>query len=202
MNKIYILCGCGDLKKQLKSKDILFPVPPALVVSGFGENANIITIAWVGIVGSSPPAIGISLHKDRYSLSLIRQTKQFSVNIPSCKDFKKVDYCGLVSGKNTDKFKDTGFSKADGIRIKVPIIKECPVNIECQVIREVEIMNWILIIGEILELNVDSDCLDENGKISISKVNPLAYIPTIREYWSVGEKLGDGFSAGKNIKNV
>jgi len=185
------------LKTQMKNKDILFPVPSALVVSGSGSESNIITIAWIGIVGSKPPALGISLHKNRYSLSLIKQTYEFTANIPRQTDYKRVDYCGMVSGKNTNKFNDTGFTQANGCKVKVPIIKECPVNIECRVMQEVDLCDWTLIIGEILEVNVDTDCVDDDGKISVGKIDPLVYIPTIREYWSIGQKLSDSFKCRK-----
>ena len=188
------------MKTQLQQKDILFPVPSALVVSGVGNDTNIATVAWVGMVSCIPPTLGISLHKNRHSLSLIRKTQEFTVNIPRQNDFEKTDYCGMVSGRNTNKFKDVGFSKIDGHRIKTPLIKECPFNLECKVIQEVEIGDWIFIIGEILEANIDSDCIDENGKVKIDEVDPLVYIPTIREYWSIGEKLGDSFKVGLKYK--
>lgn len=172
------------MKKRLGAKDILFPIPIALVVSGIEHNLNIIPIAWLGIVGSNPPAIGISLRDNRYSLELIRQTNEFTVNIPGTNDMVKTDYCGLVSGKNTNKFSDTNYTALKSTKVKPPIIKECPYNIECKVIKEVEIGNWILVIGEILETLVDEDKI-ENDQISIKKVDPLVYVPTIREYWSI-----------------
>ena len=187
------------MKIQMKAKDILFPVPPALVVSGLDEKSNIITIAWIGIVGSAPPSLGISLKKGRYSLDLIRQTQEFTVNIPDSKNFVKVDYCGITTGKRCDKFKDTGFTRMKSSKVKVPIIKECPLNIECKVIKEVDMNEWVLIIGEIIEVNIDSDKIDEKGKVSMNKVDPLIYIPTIREYWSIGEKLGNSFNVSKNL---
>ena len=189
------------MKIQLRKKDILFPVPSALVVSGAGVKANIITIAWVGIVGSNPPAIGISLHKSRYSLSLIRETNEFTVNIPRQVDFKKVDYCGIVSGRKVNKFEKTGFTPIPGCKVHVPIIKECPFNLECKVLSEMEISGWTLVIGEILEANIDRDCCDEHNQVLTDKIDPLVYIPTIREYWSMGAKLGDSFKAGKDIRS-
>ncbi|MDR2966355.1 MAG: flavin reductase family protein [Methanobacteriaceae archaeon] len=190
------------MKTQIGAKDILFPVPPALIVTGLEDNRNIITIAWIGIVGSKPPAIGISLHKSRYSLSLLRQTGEFTVNIPSKSDYIKVDYCGITSGKKRNKFKDTGFTKIDGTKVKVPIIKECPLNIECKIIKELDMSDWILIIGEILEINIDSDKINPDGKVSVEKVNPLIYVPTIREYWSIGQKLGNSFDVGRNYNQT
>jgi flavin reductase (DIM6/NTAB) family NADH-FMN oxidoreductase RutF len=188
------------MKKTLGAKDILFPIPIALVVSGNGDNVNIISIAWIGITSSNPPSIGISLKKNRYSLELIRQTNEFTINIPSTNDMVKTDYCGLVSGKNTNKFNDTNYTALKSHKIKTPIIKECPYNIECKVIKEVEVGDWVLVIGEIVETHVDEDKI-ENNKISIEKINPLVYVPTIREYWSIGKLLGKSFNVGKKMLN-
>ena len=85
----------------------------------------------------------------------------------------------------------------DGCKVNVPIIKECPLNIECRVLREVDLFDWVLVIGEILEVNLDSDCLDENDHVTIDQVDPLIYIPTIREYWSIGQKLANSFNVSK-----
>lgn len=118
------------MKKQLGPSDAIFPVPAALIVSGMNEDVNIITLAWIGIVSSTPPTIGISLKKSRYSLGLIRKTREFSVNIPAASFFKEVDYCGITTGRKRDKFDDTGFTPMESSKISPPIIKECPYNIK------------------------------------------------------------------------
>ena len=104
----------------------------------------------------------------------------------------------MVSGRNTNKFRDTGFTQASGYKVSVPIIRECPVNIECRVMQEVDLSHWTLVIGEIVEVSVDIDCLGGDGKVSVTKVDPLVYIPTIREYWSIGRKLADSFKISNN----
>lgn len=187
-------------KKQLGATDIFFPIPAALIVCGINELTNIITIAWIGIAGSDPPMISISVKKSRFSLELIRDSGEFTVNIPSTKYFKETDYCGIVSGKNTDKFLYTGLTPLESKKISVPIIKECPYNMECKVVKEVELGGYILFVGEIVETHVDSDKIDDESKrIDIEKVNPLVYCARIREYWELGRKIGDGFEAGKEI---
>jgi len=189
------------MKIQLGPSDILFPVPAALVVSGSFEKPNIITIAWVGIMSSLPPVVGVSLKKSRYSLGLIRDTKEFTVNIPSADKFKETDYCGIVSGRKRDKFIDTNFTPLKSTKIDAPIIKECPFNMECVVIKEVELGEWVLFLGEIVETYIDENKtnIPNKNKIDIAKVNPLVYCATVREYWSLGNKLGNGFHAGKEI---
>lgn len=191
----------GD-KKQLGATNIFFPIPASLVVCG-SNNANIITIAWIGIVASNPPVISISIKKSRFSLKLIRSYGEFTVNIPSSKNFIETDYCGIVSGKNTDKFIDTGFTQLNSKKIHVPIIKECPYNMECKTIREIEIGDYIVFFGEIVETHIDSDKIDDStGEILIEKVDPLVYCAVIREYWDMGKRVGKGFESGKLIKKV
>jgi len=188
------------MKIQLGPSDVIFPVPAALIVSSKSEQLNIITIAWIGIMSSLPPIIAISLKNNRYSLNLIRDSKEFTVNIPSADHFKETDYCGIVSGRRRNKFEDTNFTPLKSTQIKTPIIKECPFNMECKVIKEVDLGKWVIILGEIVETHVDKDKINiSNMKIDISKVNPLIYCATVREYWKIGEKLGNGFHAGKEI---
>ncbi len=190
------------MKKQLGASDTFFPVPATLVVSGSGNEANIITVVWSGIVSSTPPTIGISLYKERYSLELIRKTGEFTVNI-ACTDLvKETDYCGIISGRKTNKFSDTGLTPLPGAVVKSPIIEQCPYNMECKVVGEMELGDWILVLGEIVETHIDEDKIIENkgkNKIDISKVNPLTYCAGIREYWQLGDKVGDAFNVGKQL---
>ena len=190
------------MKKQLGPSDSIFPVPAALIVSGVNEEANIITIARIGIPSPTPPTIGISVKKSRYSLGLIRKTNEFSVNIPSASLFKAVDYCGIVTGRERNKFEDTGLTPMESSKIKPPIIKECPYNIECKVIHDVMFGDWALIMGEIVETHIDKDKADASKYmgIDISKINPLVYCARVREYWTMGNILGIGLKAGKEIK--
>lgn len=187
-------------KKQLGPTDMFFPIPAALIVCGTIENANIITIAWIGIAGSDPPIISISVKKSRFSLELIRDLGEFTVNIPSAKYFKETDYCGIVSGKDTNKFQDTGLTPLKSKKINVPIIKECPYNLECKKVKEVEFGEYVVIFGEIVENHIDYDKIDDkSNEIDIKKVDPLVYCARIREYWELGKKIGKGFEAGKEI---
>lgn len=186
-------------KKQLGATNIFFPTPAALIVCGSDE-ANIITIAWIGIAASNPPVISISVKKSRFSLELIRSLGEFTVNIPSSRYFIETDYCGIVSGKNTNKFRDTGFTKINSKKIEVPIIGECPYNLECKTLREVELGDYVVFYGEIVEAHIDSDKIDEStGDILIEKVDPLIYCAVIREYWDIGSRIGKGFESGKKF---
>ena len=116
--------------------------------------------------------------------------------------FKEVDYCGITTGRKRDKFDDTGFTPMESSKISPPIIKECPYNIECKVTHDIMIGDWALILGEIVETHIDIDKTDESKRagIDISKINPLVYCAEVREYWTIGNMLGYGFNAGKEIR--
>lgn len=195
------------MKKKLGPQDIFFPVPAALVVSGTFENPNIATIAWVGMVSSTPPTISISLDKRRFSLEAIRDFREFTVNIPSAEYYKETDFCGLVSGRNVDKFEKVGFTPEKSRLVGAPIIKECPFNLECRLSYEMQLGDYIMLLGEIVESHIDEDKVvtqnDPNASnrlsIDMSRINPLIYCATIREYWSMGHKLGNAFQVGKEI---
>ena len=189
------------MKKQLGPTDVIFPVPAALVVSGTGDAANVMTVAWIGILSSTPPTIGISLHRQRYSLGLIHQNQEFTVNFPAAQHFREVDYCGITSGRKHNKIKEIGFTLLPGSVINTPIIQECPYNIECKVTREIELGEYTLFMAEIIETHVDEEHFDSSNraKINIASLDPLVYCAVIREYWRLGAKLGKGFEAGRTI---
>ncbi len=190
-----------DGKTQLGPRDIIFPVPAVLVVTGTLESPNVLAVAWIGMMGSNPPVIGISLDARRYSCKLLSKHGEFTVNIPSSGSYVQTDYCGIRSGRNVDKFRATGFTPVKGAKVGAPVIRECPFNMECVVVNGLAFNGYRAFFGEIVETHIDSDKIDgTNAKdIDISKVDPLVYIATVREYWSIGKKLGDSFSAGKKL---
>ncbi|MBN1532127.1 MAG: flavin reductase family protein [Spirochaetes bacterium] len=190
-------------KKSLGPKEILFPVPAALVASGTMGRPNLATVAWVGMMGSDPPILAISLKQTRLTLELIRKHRHFTVNIPPAGKFVEVDYCGITSGRDRDKFADCAFTPIPGTRVAVPIVDECPFNIECAVVRELQVNGHTVIFGEILEVHVDADAIDGTSPkgIDLQKIDPLVYCTTIRQYWSIGSKLGDSFCVGRRIRD-
>ncbi len=182
--------------------EIFFPVPAALITCGTMEKPNIITIAWICMMDNNPSTLGFSIKKTRYSLGLITANKCFGVNIPSAKQFVETDFCGIASGRDVDKFKVTGFTAIKEKHIDAPLIEECPFNMECRLVKTIEISkDRMFIMGEILETHVDDDKVIDAKKLKldISKIDPLVYCSRIREYWSMGKKLGDGYNAGKAL---
>ncbi len=176
------------MKVTKKPTTILYPVPAVLVSCGAGERANIITLAWVGTLCSDPPLVGISVRPSRYSHGLIKETSEFVINLPSADQVRWVDYCGVVSGRDVDKWAACGFTPAPATEVQVPIIAECPVNIECRVRRTLTLGSHDLFIGQVMIVQVDEAVLDERGRLNFARARPFAFLG--REYRLVGELLG------------
>jgi flavin reductase (DIM6/NTAB) family NADH-FMN oxidoreductase RutF len=187
------------LKKQMGPSDTFFPTPVVLVTSGTKENANIITVAWVGMVCSAPPTIATSMTKSRESTQMIRDYGQFTVNIPGADLVREVDYCGMVSGRSKNKFADTKLTPVQGALVGAPIIEECPYNVECKVTQEITLGEFVVFFGEIIETHIDDAFVGQSDNIVLEKANPLIYAAGLREYWSLGQKVGTAFSAGKEL---
>ena len=172
-------------RKMLSPTTTLLPLPAVLVTCGdFDINPNIITIAWCGIVCSEPPMLSISIRESRYSYEIIKNSGEFVLNITSAKIVKEVDICGNNSGRDMDKFQETGLTPIPATKVKPPLIKESPVNLECQVRRTIELGSHSMFLAEIVVTHVDEDYLDANGRLDIRKIDPIAYCPGVREYWS------------------
>ncbi len=172
----------------------LFPCPVVLVTSVDSEgNPNIVTLAWAGTVCSDPPMLGLGIRPHRYSYKLIEDSGEFVVNLPTVDILKEVDFCGMVSGKDVDKFSETRLTPEPAEKVKPPLILECPVNIECILKRKIPLGVHHLFLGEIVSVHVNQDILDENGKLDFNKVASFVY--NQGEYWSLDRRLGVyGFS--------
>ena len=182
-------------KKSLKPSPYLYPAPVMLISSqGKDGKPNIATISWGGVLCSDPPLVGISIRPTRHTHRLIKESMEFVLNIPSQKWLKETDYCGSVSGKDTDKFLTVGFTTGEAERVKAPVINECPLNLECTVKQIHYLGSHDLFIAEVVAVHADEEILD-NDRISIDKLAPVAYCPNVHEYRVLGEKVGTyGFS--------
>lgn len=178
---------------------MLFPTPVVLVTSvDEEEKPNIITLAWAGVVNSDPPMIGISIRPERYSHDCVRRSKEFVVNLPSAEMVRKVDACGVLSGKEADKFAAMGWKQVPAAKVKPPLIDECPVQMECQVREIISLGSHDLFLGEIVALHVKEEIQKEKGRIDVTKAFPLVFCPGANEYWDLGKCIGHyGFTKGK-----
>jgi len=185
---------------MLSPTTMLMPLPAALVTCGeHGLNPNIITIAWCGVACSVPPMLSIAIRENRYSYEIIKNSGEFVVNVTGANILQKVDFCGVHSGRDIDKFKATGLTPLAASKVRPPLIKECPINLECQVRRSLELGSHILFIGEIVATHIDEDKLDDKGRPIIEKIQPIVYCPDARQYWTGLSHMGGlyGFTRGQ-----
>jgi flavin reductase (DIM6/NTAB) family NADH-FMN oxidoreductase RutF len=191
------------MKTKLGPQRILFPLPTVLVVTGNMDNANIATIAWISLLSGKPPTLGISVGTKGFTGEQIIKNKEFSVNIATVDIMKEADLCGITSGKDIDKFEKTGLVKMPASEIQAPIIKQCPLNLECKLIESKIVGTTNHFIGEIVETHIDTDKIKdiENwGSIDIEAFNPLIYISGAKEYRQMGKKVGDAYKIGNELK--
>jgi flavin reductase (DIM6/NTAB) family NADH-FMN oxidoreductase RutF len=168
---------------------------PVVMVSCAGKDgkSNIITVAWAGTVNSEPPMLSVSIRKQRHSHKLISETGEFVVNLVTQRLVRAADYCGVVSGRDVDKFEATKLTPVKASRVNCPLISESPVNIECKVRNVVTLGSHDMFIGEIVCVNVDDRLIDPKGKLHLEKAGLTAY--SHGEYWKLGDSLGFfGFS--------
>lgn len=167
----------------------LFPCPVVLVTCVDSEGKpNIVTLAWAGTVCSDPPTLGLGIRPHRYSYQLIEDAGEFVVNIPTVDILKETDYCGMVSGKDVDKFSETGLTPEPALKVKPPLIQECPVNIECILKKKIPLGVHHLFLGEVVSVHLDKNVLNEEEKLDFSKIAPFVY--NQGEYWSLNKKIG------------
>jgi flavin reductase (DIM6/NTAB) family NADH-FMN oxidoreductase RutF len=177
-------------KRTLKPCTPVIPAPVVLVTCRDGAgNDNIITLAWVGVVNSAPPMVAVAIRPSRHSHPVVAASGEFGVNIPRRDQLALADHCGVVSGRNEDKFQATGFTRLPGTVIKAPLIAECPINIECTVVEQLHLGTHDLFIGEVVAVRVSEDCM-RGDAIDVGKVAPVAFAPEAHQYWSLGELLG------------
>lgn len=184
-------------KRQLGACVTFFPQPTTLIASQNAEgDVNLMMASWVGIVSKTPPTIAVSLNCDRQTYANIKAGGTFSVNVVPSSMAQVADACGLASGKQVDKQKLTGLDVSAGTLDGVFLIDDSPLNVECRYVREVELGDYRLVMGEIVEIHACDAAFDEQGKADVKVFDPLVYLGGMREYWSLGKKEADAYRAG------
>lgn len=171
------------------------PLPPVLVTVGDMDEANIITIAWTGILATIPPKTYISVRPSRHSYGMLKDKGEFVINLPSASLARKVDYAGIYTGAKVDKFAKCGFTKVESREVSAPTIGECPIALECKITEILPMGSHDVFMADIVSVSCREDVMEE-GRICYDKADLLAYAHG--EYFALGEKLGKfGFSTDK-----
>lgn len=163
-------------KRKFKGSVVLNPVPVVLVTCRNKEGKdNVFTVAWTGTICSKPPMLSISIRPERLSYNYIEETMEFIVNLPSTKQVKETDYCGVVSGRTKDKIKEMKFTMLEGDNVNCAYIEECPVNIECKVKEIIKLGSHDMFIAEVLSSHINEEIIDEKQKIRFEKADLITY---------------------------
>ena len=188
-------------KQTWKPGNMIYPLPAVMVSCGDKEgNANIITIAWTGTICTNPAMLYISVRPERYSYNMIKESGEFVVNLTTESLVKQTDYCGVKSGRDVDKFKETKLTRGKASELQyAPTIEESPVNIECKLERIEELGSHHMFIAKVVAVQVDEAYMNETGKFCLNETGLIAY--SHGEYRSLGESLGTfGYSIKKKKK--
>ncbi len=186
-------------KVTWKPGTLLAPVPPALISCAHGGKDNLITIAWTGIINSDPAKTYISVRPSRYSYELIKKSGEFVINLPSAHIVRSIDFCGVKSGRDVDKFNACKLTREKASKVACPMVAESPVSIECKVTEIVPLGTHDMFIADILAVNIDERYIDDKGKFHPEKCAFAAYAHG--QYFALGKKIGSfGYSAKKKKK--
>ncbi len=184
-----------------KPGNFVYPIPAVLVSCGDMEKSNVMTVAWTGTLNSTPAIAYVSIRKERYSYNIIKERKEFVINLTNEDLAYATDWCGVRSGAEYDKFKEMKLTKEKGEFVKAPLIKESPVSIECEVIDEIDYGSHTTFVGKVLSIDADEKYIDSKGAFDISKCNLIAYANG--GYYTLGKKIGKfGFSVEKKNKKM
>ena len=183
-------------KRQLGPCVTFFPQPATLVATADrGGQTNLMMASWAGIVSKTPPTMAVSLHQGRKTFANLVESGRFSVNVVPSRLAAEADYCGLASGKDVDKADLLGLHLETTERGGV-ILAESPLSVECRFERVVELGDYRLALGEIVEIHADENAFKPDGRLDATVFDPLVYLGGIKEYWSLGSKQADAYRAG------
>lgn len=184
-------------KQTWRGGNMLYPVPAVMVSCARpGEKPNIITAAWAGTVCSSPAMVSVSIRPERYSYDIIRETGEFVMNLTTRKLVRAMDWCGVRSGRDYDKFAEMHLTAQPCARVSAPLIGESPVNLECRVQQVLELGSHHMFIAGVEAVDVSEELLDEKGKLDLEKAGLIVY--SHGTYHDLGKALGSfGYSVRK-----
>ena len=188
-------------KRSLGPLPLLYP-EPVLLVGTYDRDgkANVMAAAWGGICSSEPLSLMVAVRPERWTHDALLERKAFTVSIASESITAAADFMGIASGRRYDKFAMAGLTAVKAEKVDAPYVGECPVVLECALSQTVKLGVHTMMIGEILDVKADEDCLDPTGKHpDIAKVAPLIYDSGARAYYGIGKFVAPAFSVGKAL---
>ncbi|MDE5979022.1 MAG: flavin reductase family protein [Muribaculaceae bacterium] len=189
-------------KRSWKPGTMIYPLPAVLVTCGASiEESNMLTVAWVGTVNTDPAMCYISVRPERHSYGLIKEQMEFTINLTTDDIARQTDWAGVRSGKEYDKWKETGLTPAPGVTVNCPYIDESPLSIECKVTSILPLGSHHMFLAKVTNVLADERFIEpESDRFDLGKAGLLNY--THGHYYSQGEELGRfGFSVKKNKKS-
>lgn len=186
-------------KQNWKPGNMLYPLPAVMVsCAREGEKPNIITLAWAGTVCTNPPMVSISIRPSRYSYDIIKETKEFVINLTTRDLARATDYCGVRSGRDVDKFREMHLTAVPCPEMQyAPAIEESPVNIACKVCEIRDLGSHHMFLAHVVGVTADEKYMDEAGKFRLNAADLICY--SHGEYFALGEKCGSfGYSVKKS----
>lgn len=186
------------MKQQWRPGTMVYPLPAALVSCGSSvDDCNLLTVAWTGTICSDPAMLYISVCPERYSYDIIRRNMEFTLNLTTEAMAAATDTCGVLSGRNVDKWKLTGLTPKPGIKVSSPYVEESPLSIECRIKSIIPLGSHDMFIAEVVNVLADTRYINpETGAFDLASSGLMAYAHG--GYYSLGEKLGKfGFSVEK-----
>lgn len=184
---------------QTKLEPTVLPVPPILIsAGGVAGQPNDITVGWTGVLSYEPPLIGLSLRPGSYGYRLIEETGEFVSNVPPATLLEQFDRCDMAFDHAEDKFALVGLTPEPAAVVRAPLIKECPINVECRVEQIVTLGGTHnLFIGRVVAAHFEREVVDPaTGSLTVSVLQPMVMVPGSGEFWTLGQCIGHvGFSA-------
>ncbi len=185
--------------KSLGAKTFLYPTP-VLLVGTYDPvgRPNLMAAAWAGICCSSPPCVSVSLRKATHTYGNMMQRREFTLSVPSADQVRLVDYLGMYSGKDRNKFEALGLTEARAGSVEAPYAEQFRLVLECRLLHTLELGLHTMFVGQVLNVLAHESVLDADGKLDVKSLAPIAYAPVLRTYYELGNLLGKAFSVGKN----
>ena len=183
-------------KKNIGKQFNIYPMPVVIVGTVTDSRPNFMTAAWVTKLNSDPPLLGLSLSRKQHTAKGIQQTGQFSVSFPSVDQAVLADYCGLVHGYDEDKA--THIDIFSGALESAPMVRQCPLSLECRLTQTVELPKDLFFVGEVANVYASESVLTE-GKVDPLKLRPFVLTMPGNAYWALGEHVGEAWSIGKAL---